>query len=241
MKIIVIGADGQVGTEVIKLFSSSEHEICACTRRELDCSEFDQVHQVLSEIEPELIINAAAYTAVDNAEDETSLAHIVNAEFVRHLVDYCSLRDIPLIHLSTDYVFDGEKEGAYYETDIPHPLSTYGRTKWEGEQAIILSQLKKYIILRVSWVFGKYGKNFVKTILNLASTREELNIVSDQWGRPTSAQDIARVLLEIVQKTSHLTFNFWGIYHYAGQGITNWYEFANVFLGIAKEKGSLWL
>lgn len=235
MKILVTGANGQVGTEIIKFFSSSEHEVYACTRDILDCSKLERVHGVLSEIKPDLIINAAAYTAVDKAEDEPDLAHIVNAEFVCHLVNYCSFKNIPLIHLSTDYVFDGEKEGAYHETDIPHPVSTYGRTKWEGEQAI-LSQLKKYIILRVSWVFGEQGKNFVKTILNLASSRKELNIVSDQWGRPTSARDIARVLFEIVQKIRHSSFDYWGLYHYAGQGVTNWHEFANVFLNMAKEK-----
>lgn len=235
MKILVTGANGQVGTEIIKRFSSSEHEVSPCTRDILDCFKLERVQDVLSEIKPDLIINAAAYTAVDKAEDEPDLAHIVNAEFVCRLVNYCSFKNIPLIHLSTDYVFDGEKEGAYHETDIPHPVSTYGRTKWEGEQAI-LSQLKKYIILRVSWVFGEQGKNFVKTILNLASSRKELNIVSDQWGRPTSARDIARVLFEIVQKISHSSFDYWGLYHYAGQGVTNWHEFANVFLNMAKEK-----
>ncbi|AMP91783.1 TPA: dTDP-4-dehydrorhamnose reductase [Legionella pneumophila] len=235
MKILVTGAKGQVGTEIVKYFSSSEHEVYACTRDILDCCKLDQVHDVLLEIEPDLIINAAAYTAVDMAEDESDLAHIVNAEFVSRLVNYCSLKNIPLLHLSTDYVFDGEKNGSYHETDNPNPLSAYGRTKWEGEQAI-LSQLKQYIILRVSWVFGKQGKNFVKTILSLASSRKELNIVADQWGRPTSARDIARVLFEIVQKISHSSFEYWGIYHYAGQGVTNWYEFANAFLKIAKEK-----
>ncbi|HAT8248604.1 TPA: sugar nucleotide-binding protein, partial [Legionella pneumophila] len=116
MKILVTGANGQVGTEIIKRFSSSEHEVYACTRDILDCSKLERVHDVLSEIKPDLIINAAAYTAVDKAEDEPDLAHIVNAEFVCHLVNYCSLQNVPLIHLSTDYVFDGEKEGAYHET-----------------------------------------------------------------------------------------------------------------------------
>ncbi|HAT1797180.1 dTDP-4-dehydrorhamnose reductase [Legionella pneumophila subsp. fraseri] len=234
MKIMVTGANGQVGTEIVKFFSSA-YEVYACTRDILDCSKPERVHDVLSEIQPDLVINAAAYTAVDKAEDEPDLVHIVNTEFVCSLVNYCSLKNIPLIHLSTDYVFDGEKEGSYHENDIPHPLSTYGRSKWEGEQAI-LSQLKKYIILRVSWVFGEQGKNFVKTILNLACSRKELNIVSDQWGRPTSARDIARVLFEIVQKISRSSFESWGLYHYAGQGVTNWYEFASTFLKIAKDK-----
>lgn len=236
MKIMVTGANGQVGTEIIKFFSSSDHEVFACTRSTLDCSKLDLVHGVLSEIEPDLIINAAAYTAVDKAEDELALAHVLNAEFVRQLAGYCYLQDIPLIHLSTDYVFDGEKDGSYHETDVPHPLSVYGRSKWEGEQ-VILSQLKKYIILRVSWVFGEHGKNFVKTILNLAATRNELSIVSDQWGKPTSARDIARVLFEMVQKVSDPFFDCWGIYHYAGQDVTSWYEFAIVFLDMAKKRG----
>ncbi|QLZ68656.1 dTDP-4-dehydrorhamnose reductase [Legionella sp. PC1000] len=236
MKILVIGANGQVGSEIIRLFMSTEHQIVPLTRKELDCVQVSEVISTLSLIQPELIINASAYTAVDKAEDEVMLAHMINAEFVRQLALYCAPKKISLIHLSTDYVFDGTRKGAYRETDITHPQGVYAQSKLAGEQAII-SQLKEHIILRVSWVFGVYGTNFVKTILKLASSREELSVVADQWGRPTAAQDIARVVLAIVAKISTPSFNDWGIYHYAGKGITNWYEFSRFFIDLAKKKG----
>jgi dTDP-4-dehydrorhamnose reductase len=236
MKILVLGANGQVGSEIIQHFSSTNHELIPFTRAELDCVDVSTVNNTLSAIQPELIINASAYTAVDKAEDEASLARRINGEFVQQLALYCTQQQIPLIHLSTDYVFDGSKVGAYSETDQPHPQGTYAQSKFLGEQAII-SQLNKYIILRVSWVFGVYGTNFVKTILKLASSRDELKIVADQWGRPTAARDIARVLQEIVEKLNAPSFSNWGVYHYAGTGITNWYEFSRVFIDIAKKKG----
>lgn len=238
MKILVTGAKGQVGSEITKLFFVANHEVVAVSRKELDCFHLDKVHATLERINPDLIINAAAYTAVDKAEDEAQLVHVVNTEFVRYLAQYCSLREIPLIHLSTDYVFDGLKEESYTETDTPNPQGVYAQSKFAGEQAI-LSQLKEHIILRVSWVFGIYGSNFVKTILNLASTREELRVVSDQWGKPTAARDIARALLKVVEKMSQPGFSEWGIYHYAGEGKTNWYEFAKFFIQNAEEKDAV--
>ncbi|CEG58994.1 dTDP-4-dehydrorhamnose reductase [Legionella fallonii] len=237
MKILVMGAMGQVGSEIIRLFANTQHEVIACTRKELDCTNLSTVSSALLVIHPDLVINAAAYTAVDKAEDEANLAHLINADFVQQLARYCTQKQIPLIHLSTDYVFNGAKNGAYREMDLPDPQGIYAKSKFAGEQAIV-SQLKEHIILRVSWVFGVYGNNFVKTILNLASSREELNIVADQWGRPTSARDIARVLLEIVEKINQSPFSDWGIYHYAGEGVTNWYEFSHTFIDLAKKKGA---
>lgn len=237
MKILVTGANGQVGSEIIRLFTTTEHEIIAFTRKELDCTNVKAVSSALSIIQPQLIINAAAYTAVDKAEDETNLAYLINADFVQQLAFYCAQKQIPLIHLSTDYVFDGSKAGAYSEKDTPNPQGIYAKSKFAGEQAIV-SQLNEHIILRVSWVFGVYGNNFVKTILNLASSRDELKIVADQWGRPTPARDIARVLLEMVEKINKSSFSNWGIYHYAGEGSTNWYEFSSTFIDLAKKKGA---
>lgn len=237
MKILIVGANGQVGYEIIKLFSTTKYEIIGLTRKEFDCTQFDKFGALLDSILPNIIINAVAYTAVDKAEVEINLAYIINAEFVSYLAKYCAENSIPLIHLSTDYIFDGRKEDAYCETDIPHPLGVYAQSKLAGEQAII-SQLEEHIILRLSWVFGINGTNFVKTILNLASTREELRIVADQWGKPTAASDIARVLLQIVNHINQPSFSNWGIYHYAGDGVTNWYEFAKFFINQAKEKGA---
>lgn len=235
MKILITGANGQVGSELVKLFADTDHEITALTRQTLDCKNLDQVSTFLMSIKPDIIINAAAYTAVDKAEDEPDIAETVNGDFVRELALYCQLRDTLLIHLSTDYVFDGSKTGAYNETDIPNPCGVYAKSKLSGEQAIS-SNLDKYIILRVSWVFGVHGANFVKTILQLAASREQLNIVADQSGRPTAASDIARVILQIVEQIKQPTFKQWGIFHYAGSGDTNWYEFARTFIDIAQDK-----
>jgi dTDP-4-dehydrorhamnose reductase len=237
MKILVTGAKGQVGSEIMNLFASSEYEVIALTRKELDCTNISAVPSTLSILQPDLVINTAAYTAVDKAEDEVMLAHVINADFVQQLALYCAQNKIPLIHLSTDYVFDGTKTGSYSEIDRPNPQGVYAQSKFLGEQAII-SCLANYIILRVSWVFGIHGSNFVKTILNLASTREELNIVADQWGRPTAARDIARVILKMVQEINGSSFSEWGIYHYAGEGSTNWYEFSHAFVDLAREKGA---
>lgn len=237
MNILVIGARGQVGSEVIKAFAATEHQLLTLTRKELDCCDLDKVIPILIILKPELIINAAAYTAVDKAEEESALAQIINASFVEQLAVYCQQTKIPLIHLSTDYVFDGAENKAYQETDLPNPQTVYGKSKWAGEQAIN-THLKEHIILRVSWVFGITGSNFVKTILNLSLQREELGIVADQWGRPTAARDIARVLLELVEQLNTPSFSAWGTYHYAGEGKTNWYDFAQVFLKLAKENGN---
>lgn len=235
MKILVTGANGQVGTEIVKLFTSTTHEIISFTRQELNCEHINGVNSTLLTVRPDLIINTAAYTSVDKAEDELSRVVAVNSAFVGELAAYCRQWNIPLIHLSTDYVFDGNSLEPYREIDIPNPQNVYGRSKLAGEHAIS-SILNHYLILRVSWVFGISGSNFVKTILNLASVRDELNIVSDQCGRPTAARDIARVLLEIVQKIASGSFGGWGIYHYAGQGITNWYDFAHEFIKMAVER-----
>lgn len=235
MKILVMGANGQIGSELIKKFSTTSHDVIAMTRNHLDCANVTAFNPVLF-AQADVIINATGYTWVDKAEEEINLAFAVNADFVNRLAIFCDQRKIPLIHLSTDYVFDGLKSGAYNEADAPNPQGIYAQSKRQGELAII-SQLQRYIILRVSWVFGVHGRNFIKNILSLAQTRTQLNIVGDQWGRPTSARDIARVVFEIVEKIHNPLFDDWGIYHYAGAGATNWHDFAAFFLILAKENG----
>ncbi|MDI9817752.1 MULTISPECIES: dTDP-4-dehydrorhamnose reductase [unclassified Legionella] len=236
MKILLLGATGQVGEEIAELFKNSDHEILPLLRGQCDLSRPDLVLATLLQFHVDLVINAAAYTAVDKAEEEKALAKQINAFSVEKLANYCQMNNIPLIHFSTDYVFDGSKSEGYIEDDPTNPLSIYGHSKLLGEY-LIQSSLDKYLILRISWVFGKYGQNFVKTILRLAATRKELRIVADQWGCPTAARDIARVIYAMVQKINEGKFSDWGIYHYASQGPISWSEFAATFINLAKSKG----
>ena len=238
MKILVVGAKGQVGTEIVKILTNGFFEVVGISRRELDCKDLSRVRLILNALTPDVIINAAAYTLVEHAEDEPSIAELVNVHFVSELTNYCQKFSIPLIQLSTDYVFDGIKLGSYSEEDIPNPQTVYGRTKFAGEK-VITNNLSKYIILRVSWVFGVHGTNFVKSILNLSLSREELKVVHDQWGKPTSATDIARVILLILEQIKVPSFEQWGVYHYAGNGVTNWYDFARIITDKAKEKTNI--
>lgn len=235
MKLLITGYKGQVGSELVSAFAPTKHQLVLVSRKELDCVDLHKVHSFLSEVNPDLIINAAAYTAVDKAEEEEQLALQINRDFVKELVSYCQQAEIPILHLSTDYVFDGMKSTSYSEKDTPNPQGVYGLSKWKGEQAI-QEGLTQYIILRVSWVFGLQGTNFVKSILKFASYREQLTIVADQRGRPTAARDIARVVLYLVELINQPGFTAWGIYHYAGESETNWYEFAHTFISMAKEK-----
>ncbi|WED41912.1 dTDP-4-dehydrorhamnose reductase [Legionella cardiaca] len=236
MKILLLGSTGQVGSELIAWFANSKHEILSLSRKECDLLDPQKVFPALAQFEVDLVVNAAAYTAVDRAEDEVELAKQINGYSIKEVANYCQSRNIPLIHFSTDYVFDGLKSEGYTEEDLTNPKSAYGHSKLLGEQ-LIQAHLGKHLILRVSWVFSKNRQNFVKTILRLANTREELGIVADQWGRPTAAKDIARVIDTIIQKLDAGGFNNWGIYHYASQGPTNWYEFATSFLKVAKDRG----
>lgn len=238
MNILIIGANGQVGRELVSAFADTAHSIIATTRLQLDCTDNEiQIHHQLSLVNPDLIINAAAYTAVDKAEDEPELAYQINATFVKYLATYCAKSQIPLLHFSTDYVFDGAQSKAYQEDDPPNPLNVYGRSKLAGEQHIV-SSLTKYLILRASWVFGVHGNNFVKTILKLASQKEELAIVADQWGKPTAAKDIARVVLILVTHLDQPGFSSWGIYHYAGRKPVSWHAFAKFFLAMAQQRNA---
>ena len=200
-------------------------QILATGRDELDITQVDAVNGYFQEHKPEIVINAAAYTAVDKAESEPELAYAINRDGAANLARACAEANIPLLHISTDYVFDGRKEEAYVETDESNSQTVYGKSKLAGENAIE-SILKQYIILRVSWVFGANGNNFVKTMLRLSKERDVLKIVSDQYGGPTPATDIAKTLLNIVKYRSENGAIPCGIYHYSGEPVTSWYEFA---------------
>jgi dTDP-4-dehydrorhamnose reductase len=225
MKILLTGKDGQIGFALHKKLVSL-CEVFATNRDMLDLSNPKRIRAFIQKNKPDIIINAAAYTDVDKAETEIELAQKVNTVAPRILAEMASQLNIPIIHFSTDYVFDGFKNEPYVETDKANPQSVYGQTKWEGEEAV--RQYKKHIILRTSWVFSSYGQNFLKTILKLIQEKSSLNIVSDQIGRPTSADLIADVTYKIIETIlNKANFKDFGTYHIALEGETDWFNYAS--------------
>ncbi|MCX7123519.1 MAG: dTDP-4-dehydrorhamnose reductase [Gammaproteobacteria bacterium] len=223
MKIVITGAKGQLGSELVEQALHAGLEVQAYSSQALDITQ--DLTLDLSGVDA--LINCAAYTAVDQAEDAPEKAFAVNATGVKNLAILCKKYQVPLIHLSTDYVFDGTKKGAYFETDPPNPQNVYGASKLKGEQ-LLQATWEKHIILRVSWVFGRFGNNFVKTILRLSQERPQLKIVSDQIGSPTAAQHISQLILTLLRHPK-LQSN-WGIYHYTDAPLTNWCDFAKNFV-----------
>jgi dTDP-4-dehydrorhamnose reductase len=181
-----------------------------------------------------LVVNAAGYTAVDEAESEPELAFAVNRDGPAYLASACEKVGIPLVHISTDYVFDGQKKGAYLETDPVSPLSVYGKSKAAGEVAV-REHLPEHVILRTSWVYGIHGHNFVKTMLRLGREREVVQVVADQYGCPTYAADLAETILRAAAQVLEGRQVHWGTYHYCGKGVTSWHGFAGAILNLAKE------
>ncbi len=194
------------------------------------------MEKALSAYQPVLIVNAAAYTNVDKAESEADLSFAVNRDGPDNLARACANAKLPFIHISTDYVFDGQKKSPYIETDQVSPLGVYGKSKEQGEKRVRL-QTKEHIILRTSWLYGVHGNNFVKTMLRLGRGKKTLKVVSDQYGSPTSAADLAEAVLTIANliiSSSKINSGIiWGTYHYCGQGITTWHEFAKRIFEIA--------
>ena len=238
-KILISGAKGQVGTELVLEATKRGYDVTGYGSADLDIADAKQVQQALKTIRPQVVINAAAYTAVDNAENETEKAFSVNALGVSNLADACKKLDVPLLHISTDYVFDGKKTSPYLENDKPNPIGVYGASKLAGEQAL-QNTWQKHIILRVSWVFGASGHNFVKTMLRLGESRDELGVVNDQYGAPTSAKSIASCLLNIIEKNQFGAQSFpWGLYHYQSEPGVTWYDFASEIFAQAKAQGTL--
>jgi dTDP-4-dehydrorhamnose reductase len=224
MKILLTGKDGQVGFALHKKLASLG-EVIATNRHELDLGNPEAIKTFIDKIQPDIIINAAAYTQVDKAESEKLLAHQINAVAPQVLTEQASELNIPIIHFSTDYVFDGLKHEPYIETDQVNPQSVYGQSKWEGEEAI--RHHKKHIILRTSWVFGSHGQNFLKTILKLAQEKSSLNVVSDQMGTPTSSDLLANVTYNVVITIlKNTNFKDFGTYHVTSMGDTDWFHYA---------------
>ena len=233
MSILIIGKNGQIGYELARACDAAGLDYHAVGRDEIDLSSSDSIMNFFKTNNMyKYIINAAGYTKVDQAEDEPELANKINHLAVRELALICKKHDITLIHFSTDYVFDGKKKTLYNEEDIINPLGVYGDTKLKGENAI-REILAKYIILRVSWVFGAHGNNFVKTMAKFAMTKSEISVVADQYGCPTAARDIARVILEILPK---LESHNYGLYHYCSYPLSTWHQLAVGEINVIKDK-----
>jgi dTDP-4-dehydrorhamnose reductase len=207
--------------------------VIALSRSQLDITNQQQINTAFEEYRPDILINAAAYTQVDRAEEETELALAINRDGVSNLAHACKEANIPLLHISTDYVFDGNKTAAYQEDDEIAPAGVYGASKASGETAL-RSILGRHVILRTSWVFSATGNNFVKTMLRLGKERDELGIVNDQHGCPTSAESIAAALLQISERYLRGDEIEWGTYHFCGQAETTWYGFAKRIFERAK-------
>jgi dTDP-4-dehydrorhamnose reductase len=231
MKLLVLGAGGQVGHELYRLAWPAGYSITAFDRSGVDIAQREAVFAAVVRERPDIVINAAAYTAVDRAESEPDIAWASNCTGPANLAAVCRDVGIPLIHLSTDYVFDGSKAGAYREDDPVKPLGVYGKSKEAGDQAV-RGALAHHVILRTAWVYSGHGHNFVKTMLRLAGERPVLRVVADQIGSPTSAGDIAAAIAAIVQQLDAGNSS-WGTYHFAGGGAVSWHGFAQAIFELA--------
>ena len=238
MRILVCGASGQVGLELMGQAAAYGLEVLGMTREQLDITDSRRVADLVGQYKPGLIINAAAYTHVDNAEKQTEQAYAVNREGVANLAAVARQADIPLLHISTDYVFSGDAEKPYRETDPVAPSGVYGASKLAGEVAI-QAVLERHVIVRTSWVYGVHGHNFVKTMLRLGQQRDALSVVADQIGCPTQAGSLARVLLQLAQRYAQEGSLAWGLYHYSGQPPCSWFDFAEEIFRQAAIKGLL--
>ena len=230
--ILVTGANGQLGSELMRRASRFDVTAEGLSSRQLDITDARAVRQTVLESGATVVVNAAAYTAVDKAESEEARAFAVNRDGTANLAAACAEADIPFIHVSTDYVFDGTKNTAYTEADPVHPASVYGASKEAGEQAL-RTTWPRHIILRTAWVYSVFGNNFVKTMLRLARERDSLRVVADQRGCPTAAGDIAEAILSIVQRINGGSDIEWGTYHYCGAGSTTWHGFAETIVQLA--------
>ena len=231
MTVLVLGSSGQLAMHLKELLPAATY----CGRDTLDLAKPGGLSAAIEAMRPSAIVNAAGYTAVDKAESEPAAAWRINAESVAAAAVAATALDVPFVHVSTDYVFDGRKASDYVEADATNPLSVYGATKLGGELAA-RALCKKSWILRVSWVFSEHGANFVKTMLRLAATRDELRVVADQRGRPTYAGDLAAVIAELLRRPERLPF---GTFHAVGGPVVSWHEFAEQIVEQAFERGMI--
>lgn len=238
MKVFVTGVGGQLGYDVMNELAKRGHECIGSDildkekikqpyeYRQLDVTDEYAVEKVISEVLPDAVIHCSAYTAVDMAEEESEICHLVNAVGTENIAKICKEIDAKMVYISTDYVFDGTKDGFYEVDDVPNPINVYGKTKLAGERAV-QEILEKYFIVRISWVFGINGNNFVKTMLRLGKERSELNVVADQIGSPTYTADLAPLLVDMIQTDKY------GIYHATNDGECSWADFAEEIFKVA--------
>lgn len=231
-KILVTGATGQLGSEIQQLAANyPDYYFLFATRETLAITDRQAIEHYCRSHDVAVIINGAAYTAVDKAESDRAAADAVNHGFVKNLAEVAAANRIALIHISTDYVFNGRNYQPYRETDAIDPQGAYGQTKAAGERALQAANPANSIIIRTSWLYSAYGNNFVKTMLRLGKDREELNIIYDQVGTPTYAKDLARAILDIVPQLAHETVE---VYHYSNEGVASWYDFAKAIFDYEK-------
>lgn len=219
MRVLVTGVKGQLGYDVVKELEKRGLSAVGVDIEEMDITDKESVSMVIGQANVDAVIHCAAYTAVDAAEDNEELCRKVNAEGTQNIANVCKKLDIKMLYISTDYVFGGEGERPWEPDDERDPQSVYGQTKYEGELAV-QNTLEKYFIVRIAWVFGINGKNFVKTMLKLSETRDSLTVVNDQFGSPTYTYDLAKLLVDMIQTDRY------GVYHATNEGICTWYEFA---------------
>jgi len=230
VRVLVTGARGMLGRELEPRLEQAGFAVLGPARASLDITLREEVLTALDRHRPGLVINCAAYTRVDQAESEAELAFAVNREGARHLAEACRGLGIPLVHLSTDYVFDGRSPQPYREEDPARPLNVYGLSKWEGEE-MVRRELPRHLIVRTSWLYGAHGRNFVKTILRLGRQQEEIRVVADQTGCPTWAGDLAAALTSMAERIQEAPGGVsWGTYHFCGAGHTTWYGLAQEIL-----------
>lgn len=221
-KIVVLGSNGQLGSCFRDIeFEFTDYDLHFFSSKQIDITDFVKIEQIFSKFKFNYCINCAAYTSVDLAEEEKDKAFKVNVEGIKNLVEVCNKFNVCLVSFSTDYVFDGKQKKPYTELCKPNPINYYGKTKFEGEKAILNSS-NKFFIIRVSWLYSRNGNNFIKTIINLTKTKKEIGVVSDQYGTPTSAESLVYFVLHIIKLDS----KDYGLYHFSNRGIVSWYDIA---------------
>lgn len=233
-RVLVLGAGGQLGKTIQCLSKKTDIKFDFFSRKELDITDYQILTAVFHEKNYDYCINCAAYTNVDLAESDKASAFKINSESVREIALLCHKLNIVLLHISTDFVFDGKSKFPYTETNTTEPLNVYGKSKLSGENEIIIN-CEKYFVIRTSWLYSKFERNFVKTMISLSREGKKINVVSDQIGTPTNAKDLALVILKIIQTD----FKNYGIYHYSNEGEASWYSFASEIFKVIKTKQQL--